>query len=202
MSDGYSSVTPHAKSVGGEPRWLPVNNFKSYTTMAKNMFSEENYKDFTLSMNWESKGIEIKDIALHLFPKTDKNPQDLVGIAVTGRATRNIYGPVDPTTGECVVLVEAGQHIHTTMFPRNLPGDIAQWGTIETKDDKKVFTPKVKVVDCDYRIGTLIDDDNNKVLDANGNPIWGQPKVFAVYVAGQEKPIALGSNDKPVPFNG
>lgn len=170
--------------------------------MAKNIFSEDNYQDFDLAMNWSGKGIRLTDISLHLFPKTEKNPYDLIGVTILGKATRNIYGPVDPETGEAMLLVEQGKYINSTMFPRNLPGDIAKWGTITEKDGKKVFTPKFKIVNCDYRIGALINDEGELVLDANGNKIWGAPKVFKVYVEGKEDGIALGSNDEPVPFNG
>lgn len=170
--------------------------------MAKNIFSEENYQDFDLAMNWTGKGIMLTDISLHLFPATDKNPNALVGVSIEGKATRNIYGPVDPETGEATLLVEMGKYIHSTMFPRNLPGDIAKWGTVTEKDGKKVFTPKFKIVNCDYRIGALINDDGELVLDANGNKIWGAPKVLKVYVEGKDEPISLGSYDEPVPFNG
>ena len=200
ICERYTIVTPHTKSVGGEPRWLPVNNIKPSTTMAKNIFSDDNYQDFDLAMNWSGKGIALSDISLHLFPKTDKNPNDLIGVSVKGKATRNIYGPVDPETGEAMLLVEQGKYIYSTLFPRCLPDDIAKWGTITEKDGKKVFTPKVKIVNCDYRIGALIDDDGELVLDTNGNKIWGNPKVLGVYIEGKKDIVPLGT--EPVPFNG
>ena len=203
VRERYTASTPHTKSVGGEPRWLSVNNLKNCTTMAKkNFYTEENYKDYNLSENWDGKGITVENIALHLFPKTDKNPQDLIGISVEGVAHRDIGGGIDVETGELIKpIVEKGEIIRCTMFPRNLPGNISDYGTVAEKDGKKVFTPKVKIVDARYRIGALVDDEGNYKLDPNGNLQWGAPKVRFVKTA-DGKTINIGSNDEPVPFNG
>ena len=178
-------------------------NFKIINIMAKNFYVEENYREFYLKENWTKKGIRIKKIALHLFPKTDDNPNDLIGIQITGCPSENV---VDYTTGE--VLVEAGEAIHPVIFPRNLPGK--DWkkvfGAVEEKDGKKVFTPKFTPLDAFYRIGQRRDEDGNPLYDAAGNPIWGNPKLIEVLVSvdenGVENWLHIGSDDEPVPFNG
>jgi len=160
--------------------------------MAAMIFSEDNYQDFFLAENWQGKGIELIDVALHYFPVTEKNPNEGLGVTVEGIAHKDI---VDQKTGD--VILEKGQIAHATWWPRNLMQ--SNWkdlfGSLKettTKDGKKSFVivPKFKPTDVRYRFGIYVDDEDNvqtsiKVLAVKNGNTW----------------IPIGDENKPRPFN-